>query len=134
MAAGGAPKLTSATSDKISLGEGANATFTCTVASGDLAGLSYEWLRDDKTRIGHNQQQQQHQQQYPNKQNKYRLSIGSDNFQSALRVIGLDQSDSGSYSCIARNQFGQDKVTTWLSVKGLCGFLRWSTRSRPIAN
>lgn len=47
-----------------------------------------------------------------------RISIAPDNFNSILRVMDLRPEDSAIYTCIARNAFGQDKISTKLFVKG----------------
>ena len=86
--------------------EGTNATFTCSIGSGELNGLSYEWLKNDK-RISSK-----------DNPSKLRISVLPENFQSILRVIDLKPADSGVYSCVARNSYGQDKISTKLNVKG----------------
>lgn len=85
--------------------EGTNATFTCSIGSGDLTGLSYEWRKDDVILSNNNQK-------------KIRILTLPENYQSLLRVIDLKAEDAGVYSCLARNKFGQDKVSTKLGVKG----------------
>lgn len=90
--------------DKLNHPEGTNASLVCSVGSGELDGLTYEWLRDE-------------QPISPSK-SKFRLSIAPDNFNSILRIMDLKTEDSGLYSCLARNAFGQDKISTRLSVKG----------------
>lgn len=86
--------------------EGTNATFTCSIGSGDLSGLIYEWRKDDiiLSPVGN--------------QRKLRIMTMPENYQSVLRVIDLKPTDSGVYSCLAKNRFGQDKVSTKLTVKG----------------
>lgn len=75
----------------------------CSIGSGDLDGLTYEWLKDDKRVV-------------PSA--RYRISIAPENFNSILRVIDLRPEDSATYSCVARNAFGQDKISIKLLVKG----------------
>jgi hypothetical protein len=83
--------------------EGTNGTLVCSIGSGELEDLTYEWLKDDK-RIVSSQ--------------RYRISIAPENFNSILRVLDLRPDDSGTYSCVARNAFGKDKIAIKLSVKG----------------
>lgn len=92
--------------DKINHAEGTNATFTCSIASGDLSGLSYEWRKDDALINSH--------------ANQARIYINTalENYQSTLRVINLKPTDAGVYTCSAKNRYGQDKVSTKLNVKG----------------
>lgn len=75
----------------------------CSIGSGELDGLTYEWLRDDKRIV---------------QSSKVRISIAPENFNSILRVIDLKTDDSGTYSCVARNPFGQDRISIKLFVKG----------------
>uniref|UniRef100_A0A6G1SAW7 Contactin-2 n=1 Tax=Aceria tosichella TaxID=561515 RepID=A0A6G1SAW7_9ACAR len=89
--------------ERINHPEGTNATFTCTIGSGELNGLKFEWLKDDR-RIAATS-------------NRYRVSVAPENFNSILRVIDLKSDDSGTYSCVARNAFGQDKISIKLVVK-----------------
>lgn len=86
--------------------EGTNATFTCSIGSGELNGLNYEWFKDEKRLTANTNPA------------KLRLSVAPENFQSILRVINLTESDSAVYTCLARNSYGQDKIATKLSVKG----------------
>lgn len=83
--------------------EGTNGTLMCSIGSGELDGLRYEWLKDDRPIAS---------------STRYRISVAAENFNSILRVIDLKQDDSGTYSCVARNAFGQDKISIKLSVKG----------------
>lgn len=92
--------------DKINHAEGTNATFTCSIASGDLSGLSYEWRKDDALINS-----------YANQARIY-INTAPENYQSTLRVINLKPIDSGVYTCSAKNRYGQDKVSTKLNVKG----------------
>lgn len=90
--------------DKINHPEGTNATITCSVGSGELQGLTYEWYKEKEKISGQG--------------NKVRIDIPADNYQSALRIFNLTQIDAALYTCIARNRFGQDKISTRLNVKG----------------
>lgn len=91
--------------DKLNHPEGTNASFTCSIGSGDLTGLVYEWRKDDTLLSSTSQQ-------------RVRIITAPDNFQSVLRVMDLKPHDAGVYSCLARNKFGQDKIYTRLNVKG----------------
>jgi hypothetical protein len=75
----------------------------CSIGSGELDGLTYEWLKDDKRVV-------------PSA--RFRLSVAPENFNSILRVIDLRPDDSGVYSCVARNAFGKDRISIRLQVKG----------------
>lgn len=92
--------------DRLNHPEGTNATFTCSIGSGDLNGLIYEWRKNDQLIS------------LAPKSKKVQIIAPPENFQSILRVINLEPNDAGLYSCTARNKFGQDKVTTQLNVKG----------------
>lgn len=99
-----APKLVNQV-DRLNHPEGTNASLVCSIGSGEIEGLTFEWLRDDKK---------------ISPSSKMRISVLPDNFNSILRVIDLKPEDSGLYSCVARNSYGQDKITTKLFVKGEC--------------
>ena len=90
-------------SERLNYPEGTNATLMCSIGSGELDGLTYEWLKDDK-RLAPSL--------------RYRVSIAPENFNSILRVIDLRPDDSGTYSCVARNSFGKDRISIKLQVKG----------------
>lgn len=91
--------------DRLNHPEGTNATFTCSIGSGDLNGLTFEWSKDGQKIVP---------------TSKLRISVASENFNSILRVIDLKSNDSGTYSCSAQNQYGQDRINTRLFVKGKC--------------
>lgn len=92
--------------DRLNQPEETNATFTCSIGSGDLTSLSYEWRKDD---IVINP---------ASNSKKIRLTTLPENYQSILRVNNLEPSDAGTYSCLAKNKYGQDKISIKLSVKG----------------
>lgn len=98
-----APKLVSLV-EELNNPEDTNATITCSVGSGDLRSLSFEWFKDKERIYGG--------------ANKIRIDIPPDNYQSALRIFDLKPADSAVYSCVAKNRFGQDKISTKLNVKG----------------
>ena len=98
-----APKLIGLL-DELSHPEETNATITCSVGSGDLSSLTYEWFKDE--------------QRLFNLADKIRIEQPADNYQSALRIFNLTQQDSALYTCVASNRFGQDKIATKLVVKG----------------
>lgn len=92
--------------EKASHPEGTNATLTCSIGSGDLSSLVYEWRKNDSPiNLDSNPR-------------KWRLTILPENYQSILRIIDLVPDDAGVYSCIARNKFGQDRTSTKIDVKG----------------
>lgn len=94
--------------DRLNYPDGSNATITCTIASGDLEDLKYDWYRD-KQRITDGSALLQ---------NRMEISVLRDNFQSILRIFNLEPEDEGLYTCVARNRFGQNKMSTQLQVKG----------------
>lgn len=89
--------------DKLNHPEGTNATLMCSIGSGELDELKYEWLKDDKRIVP---------------SNRVKISIAQDNFNSILRIMDLKTDDSALYTCVAKNPFGQDKISTKLFVKG----------------
>lgn len=89
--------------ERINHPESTNATLTCSLGSGDLEGLTLEWFKDDR-KISPSP--------------KYKIVILPDNVISNLRVINLKPEDSAVYSCVAKNAFGQDRISTRLNVKG----------------
>ncbi len=50
-------------------------------------------------------------------QSDYKIEIYEDHSQFVIKSV--DRSDSGNYSCIARNAFGTDSQSALLIVKGL---------------
>lgn len=101
-----APKIVDAI-DRLNYPEGSNATITCTIASGELESLNFEWFRGDSQRINTNPRDL-----------RFKISTWPDNFQSILRIFNLKKDDEGYYTCQAKNRFGIDKLVTKLSVKG----------------
>lgn len=73
------------------------------MGSGDLNGLTFEWFKNEWRIVA---------------SDRHRILNAPENFNSILRVIDLKPDDSGLYSCIAKNAFGQDKISTKLLVKG----------------
>lgn len=71
--------------------------------AGELESSTLEWFKDDM-RIP--------------ALAKYKITAIPDNGVSILRVADLEMEDSGDYSCIAKNPFGQDRISIKLSVKG----------------
>lgn len=90
--------------DELNNPEDTNATITCSLGSGEMQSLSYEWFKDKERLYGNT--------------DKFRIDVPSDNYQSVLRVFNLKPSDSALYTCIAKNRFGQDKISTKLNVQG----------------
>lgn len=99
-----APKLVGLL-DELNNPEGTNATITCSIGSGNLHGLSYEWFKNDERLIDGGR-------------GKVRIDTAPDNYISVLRLFNLEANDAGSYTCVAKNRFGQDKISTRLNVKG----------------
>ena len=89
--------------DRLNHPEGTNATITCAIGSGELNGLSYQWFKDGKK---------------IESSNRMRISVPQENFNSILRVIDLKPEDSATYTCLAKNEHGQDRMLTKLFVKG----------------
>ncbi|RYE93324.1 MAG: hypothetical protein EOO77_45640, partial [Oxalobacteraceae bacterium] len=71
-----------------------------------MQGLAYEWYKDDERLLEGNSRTAR----------KIRIEAPSDNYMSTLRVFNLEPSDAGLYSCVAKNRFGQDKISTKLNV------------------
>lgn len=88
---------------------------TCSLGSGQLEGLAFEWFKDNNRIV-------------PSA--KFRLKNDPDNLISLLRVIDLKPSDAGLYQCVARNNHGEDKITTKLNVKGESSF-NYRIRIKP---
>lgn len=101
-----APKIVDAI-DRLNYPEDSNATITCTIASGELESLNFEWIRGDSQRISTN-----------SRDARLKVSVWPDNFQSILRLFNLKKEDEGHYTCLAKNRFGSDKLVTKLTVKG----------------
>lgn len=101
-----APKIVNAI-DALNYPEDSNATITCTIASGELESLNFEWIRGDSQRISVN-----------SRDPRFKVSVWPDNFQSILRIFNLRKEDEGYYTCQAKNRFGVDKLVTKLTVKG----------------
>lgn len=98
-----APKLVGIL-EELNIPEESNATITCSLGSGKLEGLSYQWYKDKERLFGGS--------------SKVRIEAPVDNYQSVLRIVDLSPSDSALYTCLASNRFGQDKITTKLNVRG----------------
>lgn len=98
------PKLLPILKDQ-SFQEGSTATLQCTVTSGNTKGLIYEWFIDS-TFVSN----------LP--ENKIKIITDSNNEDSRLKIFNVSQTDVGTYTCVAKNGFGQDKVSTKLGVIG----------------
>jgi len=90
--------------DRLNHPEGTSATFTCSIGSGELSDLKFEWFKDDQKIVSSNA--------------KYKITILPENYNSILRIADLKPQDSATYSCLAKNPYGQDKISTQLFVKG----------------
>lgn len=90
--------------DELNSPEATNATITCSLGSGQLDGLTYEWLKANE--------------RIRPVANKIKIDEVADGYQSMLRLINLKPEDAATYTCIAKNRFGQDKISTKLNVQG----------------
>lgn len=98
-----APKLVVLV-DELNNPEGSNATISCSLGSGKLDGLSYDWFKNKERLYNDNY--------------KIKIDTAVEKYQSVLRVLNLTSQDEGLYSCLAKNRFGQDKISTKLNVNG----------------
>jgi hypothetical protein len=57
-------------------------------------------------------------------ESRYKIETFKDN--SQFGIENVDRSDSGNYSCIAKNAFGSDTQSALLIVKGLIHFFYFS--------
>lgn len=98
-----APKLVGIL-EELNIPEESNATITCSLGSGKLEGLTYQWYKDKERLFA--------------SPSKVRIDAPIDNYQSVLRIVDLKPGDSALYTCLADNRYGQDKITTKLNVRG----------------
>lgn len=102
-----APKLVGIL-EELNIPEDSNATITCSLGSGKLEGLTYQWFKDkERLNVAEN--------------NKIRIEVPVDNYQSVLRIFDAKPTDSALYTCQASNRHGQDRITTKLNVRGESG-------------
>lgn len=107
-----APKLVDIAREFTHL-EGANVTLVCSLSSGDIESLSFDWLKDDSlitstTASGDSS----------SINNRLKIDVLPNKEHSTLKITDLNESDGARYACIARNLHGSDKVSTKLRVKG----------------
>lgn len=112
------PKLVDIKSDFTHL-EGSNITIVCSISSGNTENLSFDWLKDDIVLNGHENSLLQ--------SSRLRIDVLPNKEHSTLKILNLNEDDAAKYTCLAKNQFGQDKVTTRIKVKGEIGYRRLIT-------
>lgn len=83
------------------LNAGSKFKFACYLNEGSKP-VSFDWSRNGQ-RLA--------------KSDKYKIDTFAD--ESILTIPRLESTDSGNYSCVARNDFGHDSQFTALLVKGL---------------
>lgn len=74
--------------------------FVCTVISGDVT--EFLWARDGQL-IRHGE----------------RTRIHENPVSSLLTIRDIEVSDAGNYTCVAKNAFSEDRVSTTLRVEGI---------------
>nr|XP_027203957.1 peroxidasin homolog [Dermatophagoides pteronyssinus] len=109
-------KFTSATSPKliefksqITQKNGTKLTIVCVIQEGTKP-FQFEWRFNDQQLLK------------SSIASDYRIDSFTDD-QSQLTIPKLDQKHSGTYSCLARNDFGFDRQSTRLTVTGLRIFI-----------
>lgn len=78
-------------------------TIVCSISSGETKGLIYEWHKDNQFILP--------------EQNKIKIITDANNDDSKIKIFNVTRKDEGLYKCIARNSFGEDFVSTKLTVK-----------------
>ena len=93
------------THEEIVYDEGKQASIYCTISSGETESVTFAWLFNNKSIefLG---------------STKYHKTDDPQGQDSKLRITNVSLSDQGNYTCLARNRFGQDRVSTKLKVKG----------------
>lgn len=84
--------------------ESQTASIVCSLISGDTESLSYEWLKNDVA--------------LKLNPSKVKVTLDSNNEDSRIKIFNVSEVDAGVYSCIAKNKFGKDRVSTSLNVRG----------------
>lgn len=97
--------------ERLNQPEGSTASITCSVGSGELDGITHEWYKGDRRLVSGG--------------NVKIISASPDI--SILRIHDVKSADSATYSCVARNAHGQDKISVKLFVKG-------KSRTSPLAS
>ncbi|KAG9509407.1 Hemicentin-1, partial [Fragariocoptes setiger] len=81
--------------------EGTPIAMLCTISNGLRDGLSFHWLKDGKQLASNDEQHH---------------SITSDAISSRIYIRSVKANDAGEYTCVARNQHGQDRISSRLVV------------------
>jgi hypothetical protein len=100
-----APKLL-ALSQQNTVSEGVLFRSYCSIQSGTKP-LFFQWSKNGQILSN-------------SPQTRYKIENFEDH--SFLKILSVIRTDSGNYSCIARNAFGTDSQSTMLLVKGLNNF------------
>ncbi len=93
---------------KSELSEGSSFRLLCHTSAGTKP-VFYQWNKNGLSLAN-------------NPESSYKIETFEDNSQFVIKNV--DRSDSGNYSCIARNAFGTDSQSAQLIVKGLIIFFR----------
>src|SRR5699024_2842390 len=79
----------------------------CSIQEGSKP-ISFEWRKDEHILV-------------PGANQHFHIeSAAADESQFVIQELVV--LDSGNYTCSARNEYGSDQQTTWLTVKGLLGW------------
>lgn len=110
----GPPKiLPIATAD--SYPEGTSINLICTVTGGQRKGLVLSWKLNDKDLNEETLRNSRLNGHFENN-----ISIGNDETDiSFLRIKNANYSNSGLYTCVARNPLGQDSTSVKIVINGL---------------
>lgn len=100
----GGPKLGTTFRDVVKE-EGAYATLSCSIGAGNKDSLIFEWYKNNNL-IDYEQN------------GRIRNIVDSDLEESKLKLSNLTRDDEGTYTCVARNKFGSDKILIKLKIKG----------------
>lgn len=96
--------------------EGADLKLFCSASATANGGkLQFEWRKDPGDHLLSSTQVKSSS----NKQSQRTIQISQmDDSTSVLRINQLEADDSGNYTCLARNQLGQDASTVRINVNG----------------
>lgn len=90
--------------------ENASVTLLCALSAGHHDSLTFDWFKDGATVDASNSPSQ------VDPSNAVKIDLNSDH--SLLRIARVKLSHAGQYTCVARNQFGQDSSSSSLVVNG----------------